>query len=139
MTAVERALAAATAFEDPMLARDPLFLSQQLARMASFTASISPGATLVPIVVGTLTPEAERAANPAFQEIGPLVAQLTQTADYEKGLALRQKINQLLIRADAKNFKLKWEFSGDPANGNYLRELLRAPPAPALCRVSQQP
>jgi outer membrane protein assembly factor BamB len=55
-------------------------------------------------------PEADRAANPVFkEEIAPLVAELTKTLDYEKGLELRHKINELLIRADKKKYKFKWD------------------------------
>jgi outer membrane protein assembly factor BamB len=55
------------------------------------------------------TPEAERAAHPAFQTTAPLVAELTQTTDYVKGLALRRQINQLLSGASTKKYKLKWD------------------------------
>ena len=56
------------------------------------------------------TPEADRAASPIFKEkIEPLVAELPKTADYEKGLELRRKINELLLAADKKRFRLKWD------------------------------
>ncbi len=57
------------------------------------------------------TPEAERAANPVFKEqIAPLAGGTrSKTDDYEKGLELRRKINELLVRADKKKYKLKWD------------------------------
>ena len=55
-------------------------------------------------------PEAERAAHPGLKEkIEPLLAELQQTTEYEKGLELRRKINELLARADKKKYKLKWD------------------------------
>ena len=55
-------------------------------------------------------PEAERAAHPGLKEkIEPLVAELPKTADYEQGLELRRKINELLLEADKKKYKLKWD------------------------------
>ena len=54
--------------------------------------------------------EAERAAHPGLkQQIEPLLAELQQTSDYEKGLELRRKINELLVAADKKKYKLKWD------------------------------
>jgi len=54
--------------------------------------------------------EAERAAHPGLQEqIEPFLADLQQTTKYEKGLELRRKINELLIAADKKKYKLKWD------------------------------
>jgi outer membrane protein assembly factor BamB len=55
------------------------------------------------------TPESQRAAKPAFKEIGPLVAELPKVTDYEKGLELRRKINELLLKADKKKHRLKWD------------------------------
>jgi len=56
------------------------------------------------------TPEAERAANPVFkQQIAPLVEQLGRTMDYEKGLELRRKIRDLLLRVNKKKYDLKLE------------------------------
>ena len=56
------------------------------------------------------TPEAFRAANPLFREkIAPLAEQLHKTTDYEKSLALRREIRELLIRVDAKKYKMKWD------------------------------
>jgi hypothetical protein len=56
------------------------------------------------------TPESERAAHPAFKEkIAPLAEELQNAADYEKGLELRRKINELLVGVDKKRYDLKWD------------------------------
>ena len=48
--------------------------------------------------------------NPLFNDqIAPLAAALGDTADYEKGLELRRKINELLIGVDKKKYKLNWD------------------------------
>ena len=56
------------------------------------------------------TSESDRAANPAFKEkIAPLAHQLAKTTDYEKGLALRGKIRDLLVGIDKSKYALKWD------------------------------
>jgi outer membrane protein assembly factor BamB len=56
------------------------------------------------------TPEADRAASPVFKDqIAPLAAELQETADYEKGLEVRRKINELLAGVDKKKYTLKWD------------------------------
>ena len=56
------------------------------------------------------TPESERPRSPAFKEkIAPLLEQLGKTDDYEKGLEVRRTINDLLIAADEKKYKFKWD------------------------------
>jgi outer membrane protein assembly factor BamB len=55
-------------------------------------------------------PEAERTAHPDLRaQADPLVAELARTDDYEKGLALRRKLQELLVAADKKKYKLKWD------------------------------
>ena len=56
------------------------------------------------------TPEKDRAASPVFKEkIAPLADALQQTTDYEKGMELRHEIQKLLVSADEKRYKLKWD------------------------------
>ena len=56
------------------------------------------------------TPEKDRAASPVFREkIAPLAEALQQTTDYEKGMELRHEIQKLLVSADEKRYKLKWD------------------------------
>lgn len=54
-------------------------------------------------------PQAERDANPAFAKIAPLAAELAKTDDPARGLERRRTINELLIAADKKKYKLKWD------------------------------
>lgn len=56
------------------------------------------------------TPEAQRAANPVFKDqVAPLAEELARTTDYDKGLELRRKIHDLLVAADEKTYKQKWD------------------------------
>lgn len=53
------------------------------------------------------TPEAERAAYK--EQIEPLARQLASATDYEQGLELRRKMRDVLVAADPKRFKQKWD------------------------------
>ena len=56
------------------------------------------------------TPEAYRAAHPVFKEkIDPLAEELYRTTDFDKGLALRRQIEELLVAADEAKYKMKWD------------------------------
>jgi len=56
------------------------------------------------------TPEADRAANPVFKEkIAPLAEELAKTTEFEPALKLRRQMNELLVAADPKKYKLKWD------------------------------
>ena len=54
------------------------------------------------------TPQAQRDANPLFKDkIDPLVAQLKSETDFDKCLALRRQINDLLLSISKKTYELR--------------------------------
>jgi outer membrane protein assembly factor BamB len=56
------------------------------------------------------TPEAERAANPAFAaKVEPLSKALEAERDMEKVLELRRKMNDELVAIDKEKYKMKWD------------------------------
>ncbi|MHB1033075.1 MAG: outer membrane protein assembly factor BamB family protein [Pirellulales bacterium] len=55
------------------------------------------------------TPESQRAGNPSFAKIAPLAERLVAENDFDKGLALRREIRDLLWSISKKEYKPKWD------------------------------